>query len=45
MSILLIMAIQYDFDKIVERRGTGAIKVDAMKERVEHPILGYTSDQ
>lgn len=63
----------YDFDKIVERRGTGAIKtdalkkvfgkedlipmwvadmdfetpdfiVDALKERLEHPVFGYTAE-
>ena len=61
----------YDFDKIIERRGTGAVKTDALKkvygkedliplwvadmefetpdfivdairERLEHPIFGYT---
>ena len=63
----------YDFNKIVERRGTGAIKtdalkkvfgkeelipmwvadmdfetpdfiVDALKERLEHPVFGYTAE-
>ena len=63
----------YDFDKIVERRDTGAIKtdalkkvfgkedlipmwvadmdfetpdfiVDALKERLEHPVFGYTAE-
>ena len=63
----------YDFDKTVERRGTGAIKtdalkkvfgkedlipmwvadmdfetpdfiVDALKERLEHPVFGYTAE-
>ena len=63
----------YDFDKIVERRGTGAIKTDALKkvfgkedlipmwvadmdfetpdfivddlkERLEHPVFGYTAE-
>lgn len=62
---------QYNFDKIIERRGTGALKTDALEERygnadllplwvadmdfetppfiiealrkrLEHPILGYT---
>jgi len=62
---------RYDFDKIVERKGTGAIKwdildevfgksdllpmwvadmefetppfiVDALKERISHPVFGYT---
>ena len=62
---------QYDFDSIIERRGTGALKtdalqqrygnagllplwvadmdfatppfiVDALKKRMEHPIVGYT---
>ena len=61
----------YDFDKIIERRGTGAVKTDALKkvygkedliplwvadmefetpdfivealrERLEHPVFGYT---
>lgn len=61
----------YDFDKIIERRGTGAVKTDilktvfgkedllalwvadmdfetpdfitdALKERMEHPVFGYT---
>lgn len=61
----------YDFDKIIERRGTGAVKtdalkkvygkegliplwvadmefetpdfiVDALRERLEHPVFGYT---
>lgn len=64
---------KYDFDKIIERRGSGAIKsdqlkerfgrddiiaawvadmdfatpdfiIDALKERLEHPILGYTEE-
>ena len=64
---------QYDFDKIVDRTGSGAIKVDAvekvfgksgltpmwvadmdfetpefivdaLKERLEHPIFGYTAE-
>ena len=63
----------YDFDKIIERRGTGAIKTDALgkvfgkedlvplwvadmdfetpdfivnalKERLEHPVFGYTAE-
>lgn len=63
----------YDFDKIIDRRGTGAIKtdalkkvfgkedltamwvadmdfetpdfiVDALKERLEHPVFGYTAE-
>ncbi len=63
---------KYDFDKVVDRRGTGAVKVDALKavfgkekliplwvadmdfetpefiteamrERLEHPVFGYTS--
>ena len=62
---------RYDFDKVIDRRGTGAVKtdalskvygkdsliplwvadmdfetpdfiVDALKERLEHPIFGYT---
>lgn len=62
---------KYDFDKIIERRGTGAVKtdrlkdvfgkedlqamwvadmdfetpdfiIDALKERMEHPVFGYT---
>ena len=62
---------QYDFDKIIDRRGTGAVKtdvlksvfgkedllalwvadmdfetpdfiIDALKERMEHPVFGYT---
>ena len=62
---------KYDFDKIIERRGTGAVKtdrlkavfgkedlqalwvadmdfetpdfiIDAIKERMEHPVFGYT---
>ena len=61
----------YDFDKIIDRRGTGAVKtdilksvfgkedllalwvadmdfetpdfiIDALKERMEHPVFGYT---
>ena len=61
----------YDFDKIIERKGTGAVKTDALKkvygkedliplwvadmefetpdfivealrERLEHPVFGYT---
>ena len=24
---------RYDFDKIVDRRGTGALKIDALQER------------
>lgn len=64
---------QYDFDKIIDRRGSGSIKVDAvekvfgkaglmpmwvadmdfetpdfivdaLKERMEHPIFGYTAE-
>ena len=64
---------QYDFDKIIDRRGSGSIKVDAVekvfgkaglmpmwvadmdfetpdfivdafKERMEHPIFGYTAE-
>ena len=64
---------QYDFDKIIDRRGRGSIKVDAvekvfgktglmpmwvadmdfetpdfivdaLKERMEHPIFGYTAE-
>lgn len=64
---------KYDFDKIIERRGSGAIKsdqlkerfgrddiiaawvadmdfatpdfiIEALKERLEHPILGYTEE-
>lgn len=63
----------YDFDRIIERRGTGAIKTDALKkvfgkedlvplwvadmdfetpdfivnalkERLEHPVFGYTAE-
>ncbi len=63
----------YDFDKIIERRGTGAIKTDALgkvfgkedlvplwvadmdfetpdfivnalRERLEHPVFGYTAE-
>ena len=63
----------YDFDKIIERRGTGAIKTDALgkvfgkedlvplwvadmdfetpdfivnalKDRLEHPVFGYTAE-
>lgn len=63
----------YDFDKIIERRGSGAIKtdclqerfgrddilaawvadmdfatpdfiIDALKKRLEHPVLGYTAE-
>ena len=62
---------RYDFDKVIERRGSGAVKTDALKnvygkdeliplwvadmdfetpdfitealrERLEHPIFGYT---
>lgn len=64
---------KYDFDKIIERRGTGAIKTDvlqerygdanltplwvadmdfetppfvteALRQRLEHPIFGYTTE-
>ena len=64
---------KYDFDKVIDRHGSGAIKVDcleerygrpdliaawvadmdfatpsfiidALKERLEHPILGYTAE-
>lgn len=64
---------RYDFDKTIERKGTGAIKtdilkkvfgkedlipmwvadmdfetpdfiVDAVKERLEHPVFGYTAE-
>lgn len=64
---------RYDFDKIIERKGTGAIKtdilknvfgkedliplwvadmdfetpdfiVDAIKERLKHPVFGYTAE-
>ena len=63
----------YDFDKVVERRGSGAIKtdalgkvfgkedlipmwvadmdfetpdfiIDALNERMQHPILGYMAE-
>lgn len=39
MSILLIMAIQYDSDKIVEHSGTGAIKVHAMNVGTPRSVL------
>ena len=64
---------KYNFDEIIERRGSGAIKtdlleerfgrpdllaawvadmdfatppfiLDALRKRLEHPILGYTAD-
>ena len=64
---------KYDFDKVVERRGSGAIKTDCVKkvfgkdgltpmwvadmdfetpdfiveavsERLEHPVFGYTAE-
>ena len=64
---------QYDFDRIIDRRGSGAVKtdalrkvfgkedltpmwvadmdfetpdfiIDAIKERLEHPVFGYTAE-
>lgn len=32
---------KYDFDKIIDRKGTGAVKTDALRRRMEHPIFGY----
>ena len=39
---------QYNFDEVIERRGTNCVKYDAIKERYGNenliPCLLYTSD-
>ena len=73
MAILKPDMKTYDFDKVIDRRGSGAVKtdalknvygkeeliplwvadmdfetpdfiVDALKERLEHPVFGYTAE-